>query len=79
MQKVYDQTVSPASIAKMILNELWGFNPLILLKCPFVLLGHGGFVLPSSHDYSLCGALQGTTPRLSMKIHPEHLIRKRAL
>lgn len=63
MQKVYDQTVSPANIAKMLLSELRGCNPFNLLKRPFVFPGQSGcFVLLSSCNYSLVWSIAGTRP-----------------
>jgi hypothetical protein len=35
IQRAYDQVISPADMAKTILDELQGFNPLNVLKHSF--------------------------------------------
>lgn len=78
MQKVYNQTASPANVAKMILNELRGLTLYPVRRSFCFSLGiAAALFFPRLMITVWCGALQGAIPRLSMTIHPEHLRNKK--
>jgi hypothetical protein len=54
MQRACDQVISPADMAKTILDELQGFNPFLILKHSFwYLIGIGVLLLICSCTFSV--------------------------
>jgi hypothetical protein len=67
MQKVYDNIISPATIAKPILDEFKGFNPFNLLKhswycspvfCFFSRMPHSAKTTPWIREWASSGAFK---------------------
>jgi hypothetical protein len=79
MQKVYDNIVSPANIAKTILDELQGFNPFNLLKHSFwFLAGISVLLFICFLVLSVgCCAVQRQLIRIRVGLHQEHLRNKK--
>jgi hypothetical protein len=79
MQRAYDQVISPANMAKTILDELQGFNPFSILKHLFwYLIGRGLFQLICFCALSVrCQAIQRQLLGLNTGLHPEHLRNKK--
>jgi hypothetical protein len=79
MQKVYDNVVSPANIAKTILDELEGFNLFNLLKHSFWYLA-GISVLLFTRFLVLsvrCCMVQRQLLELGDRLHWKHLRNKK--
>jgi hypothetical protein len=70
MQRAYDQVISPADMAKTILDELQGFNPFNVLKHAFwYLIGIGVLLLICFCVFSVRSqALQRQFLRLSTSL-----------
>jgi hypothetical protein len=63
MQKAYDNTFSPANIAKTILDKFKGFNPFTLLKhsfwyCFFSWMLHSAKTTPWIREWASSGTFK---------------------
>jgi hypothetical protein len=78
MRKAYDNVVSPANIAKTILDELKGFNLFNLLKHSWYLARIGVLLLICFLFLSVgCCATQRQLFGLRVGLHQEHLRNKK--
>jgi hypothetical protein len=75
MQRAHNQVISPADMAKVILEELQGFNPLNSLKHSFwYLAGIIVLVIVCFCMFSVgYRAVQRHLLRLNVGLHQEHL------
>jgi hypothetical protein len=75
MQRAYDQVISPADMAKTILDELQGFSPFNVLKHSFwYLMAIGILLLICFCIFSVrCSAIQTQLLELNTSLHREHL------
>jgi hypothetical protein len=79
MQRVYDQVISPADMAKIILDELQGFNPFNIIKYSFWhLIGIGVLPLICFCTFSVrYQAIQRHLLGLNTNLDHEHLRNKK--